>query len=62
MTDASMVGIGAVLSQPNNDDLERPVAYISRALQKHERNYAVIELETLAIVWAIKQFCHYLCG
>jgi hypothetical protein len=39
-TDTSGFGIAAVLSQ-SYDGLERPVAYFSRSLNKHERNYCV---------------------
>lgn len=57
-TDASGYAIGAVLS--NNDD--RPIAFASRSLNKSELNYATIEKELLAIVWAIKYFRPYLYG
>lgn len=57
-TDASGLAIGAVLS--NKDD--RPVAYASRSLNKSELNYATIEKELLAIVWAVKYFRPYLFG
>ena len=59
-SDASSTGIGAVLSHvyPNGD--ERPIEYISRTLSKAERNYAQIDREALAIVWAIKRFHIYL--
>ena len=56
-TDASAVGIGAVLEQHGH-----PVAYVSRALKKAENNYNVIQQECLAIVFATKQFRHYLLG
>lgn len=56
-TDASDFALGAVLSQNNH-----PIAYISRTLNKHERNYATIEKELLAIVWATQQFRPYLFG
>ena len=52
-TDASYVGLGAVLSQLEDDGKIHPIAYASRSLDLHEKNYAVTELETLAIMWAI---------
>ena len=61
-TDASIEGIGAVLSQPQDDGHLHPVAYASRALSLQERNYAITELETLAVVWAISHFHSYLYG
>ena len=56
-TDASAVGIRAVLEQDGH-----PVAYVSQALKKAEKNYSVIQQECLAIVFATKQFRHYLLG
>ena len=64
-TDASGVGIGAVLCQRhdmNGKLVEKPVAYISRGLKKHERNYSATHLELLAVVWSLKQFRHYVLG
>ena len=50
-TDASG-RFGAVLAQHQDDGLVKPVAYASRSLQSHEKNYGITELEGLAIVWA----------
>ena len=61
-TDASAQGLGAILSQTQNDGARHPVAYASRALSPSERNYAITDLETLAVVWAISHFHHYLYG
>ena len=60
-TDASNVGIGAVLSQVHQGD-ERVIAYYSQALSKPERNYCTTRRELLAIVKAIDHFNPYLYG
>jgi hypothetical protein len=61
-TDASGLGLGAVLSQEQPDGSTRPLAYASRTLQPHKRNYAATEMEALGVVWAIKHFRQYLYG
>ena len=59
-TDASDVGIGAVLSQGGDQD--QPIAYYSRKLVDREKNYSTVEKECLAIVLAVKAFSTYLLG
>lgn len=59
--DASGVGVGAVLLQPDpTTDVLHPVAYYSAKLKKHQTNYSTIEKEALALVLAIKKFECYL--
>ena len=57
-----MNGIRAVLSQLQEDGLVHPIAYASHSLMTSQRNYAITELETLAVVWAITHFVPYLYG
>ena len=60
-TDASLEGVGAVLSQIQ-EGRERPVAYFSKTLTPAERNYCVTRRELLAVVMSMKHFRPYLYG
>ena len=55
-------GIGAVLSQLQEDGGERVVAYASRVLSKPERRYCATRKVLLAVVTFIKHFRPYLLG
>ena len=60
-TDASKEGLGAVLSQKQEDGWFHPVAYGSWVLTTHEKNYHSTKLEFLALKWAITEhFKEYL--
>ena len=58
-TDASGVGVGAVLSVVR-EAKELPVAFLSRKLLPRERRYSATELEGLAVVAAVHHFDAYL--
>lgn len=60
-TDASCLGIGAVLSQLRGG-VEHPIAYASRSLRPAEKNYSINELEALAVVTFTQHFRPYLYG
>ena len=60
-TDASGIGLGAVLQQVQEDSKLHPVAYASRALKEGEKNYHSSKLKFLALKWAVtEQFKEYL--
>lgn len=60
-TDASEVGRWTVLEQEFEDG-RNPVLFTSKTLIGPECNYAVIETECFAIVWAVKYLRIYLEG
>ncbi|GJZ18838.1 putative reverse transcriptase domain-containing protein [Tanacetum coccineum] len=54
---ASRKGLGTVLMQR-----EKVIAYVSRQLKIHEKNYTTHDLELGAVVFAFKMWRHYLYG
>ncbi|GJY93318.1 putative reverse transcriptase domain-containing protein [Tanacetum coccineum] len=55
--DASHKGLGAVLMQR-----EKVIAYASRQLKVHEKNYTTHDLELGSVIFALKIWRHYLYG
>ena len=59
-TDASIRGLGACLLQDG-----KPVYYAyyaSRSIGEAEKNYVAIELESLAVTWAMEKLHHFIYG
>lgn len=63
-TDASLDGLGAVLSQiPAGEDKARPIAFASKGLSRSQSKYPAHRLEFLALKWAVcDKFSHWLKG
>ena len=60
-TNASGIGLGAVLLQKQENGKLHPIAYASRALHGSQKNYHLSKLEFLTLKWAItEQFREYL--
>jgi hypothetical protein len=57
--DASKDALGAVISQPDDNGVLRPVAYYSRSLTAPERNYHVHDTELLAAIEGLEHWRHY---
>jgi hypothetical protein len=60
--DASDFATGAILSQQGEDSKLHPVAYLSKSLSPAERNYDIFNKELLAVIRALKEWCHLLEG
>ena len=55
--DTSHMGLGCVLMQEH-----KVIAYASQQLHSHEENYPVHDLELATVIYALKQWRHYLLG
>ena len=55
-------GLGAILSQNDDNNNEVVIAYASRGLKTFEKNYTPYLLELTAITWALDHFHNYLYG
>jgi hypothetical protein len=63
--DASNIGLGAVLSQVDDWETmanEKVISYASKAVRGPTANLSIHHLESLAAVWAVVHYKHYLKG
>ena len=60
--DASNFATGGVLSVKCEDDLWRPVSFISKALNETERNYEIHDKEMLGVIRCLEAWRHFLEG
>jgi len=60
--DASNFATGGVLSVKCEDDLWRPVAFISKAVNETEKNYKIHDKEMLGVIWCLEAWRHFLEG
>ncbi len=61
-TDASGIAVAVILTQPDDEGRQHPVAYESSKLTAAEWNYPAHVLELLAVVHALRVLKHYLLG
>ena len=61
-TDASKDGIGGVLIQKDDKNVEKPIHYMSRTLKPAEMNYGITDLEGAAAAYCVKKFKSYITG
>ena len=61
-TDASDVGIGAVLAQKSPEGVENVIYYASRSFSATEKNWTTTEKECYAVLWALQYFHAYVYG
>ncbi len=56
ITEASSLGLGTMLMQPDQLGILHAIAYAGRTLNQAESSYSVTHLEALAVAWALKKF------
>jgi hypothetical protein len=61
-TNASNLVVGSMLAQNPTEKCDQPIVYSSRLLNNVEKNYTTTKRETLAIVYVLHKFRHYLLG
>ncbi|KAH7708676.1 KRAB-A domain-containing protein [Aphelenchoides avenae] len=60
--DASKAGFGGCILQKDLEGTLRPIAFVSRRTNKHEKNYHATELEACGIAWILTKAAPYIIG
>ena len=55
-------GVGAVLCQLDEDDIERPIEYASTNITDRQREMGISHLEGFGVCWAVKKWRRFLFG
>ena len=58
--DASSIALGVILAYPRKGGLDHPIAFSNKKPSLAKRNYTTTEREGLLMVYALKNFRHYL--
>jgi hypothetical protein len=61
-SDTSKVATGAVLTQLDSNGDQHPIAFMSKTFSETERKYEIYDRELLRIIWALKEWRHYIQG
>jgi RNase H-like domain found in reverse transcriptase len=60
--DSLLFATGGILTQIDTNGDRHPCAYLSKSLTKEQRIYNTEDRELLAIIWALKEWRHYIQG
>jgi len=60
--DSSNYAVGAALTQPDAMGYERPIAFASSKLTETQQQWATIEKEAYAALWALQKYKYWLYG
>ena len=62
ITDASLLAVGAVFMQADENSDLYPCAYFSHTFSSAQCNYDIYDQELLAVILALEEWCQYLQG
>ena len=58
--DSSDYAVGALISQTDDNGIERPIAFASRKLNVTQHGWSTIEKESYAAMWALQKYRNWL--